>query len=203
MGTITRSFANLITASGPSAVADGTIVNADINASAAIASTKLSGSFGITEADQWRVTTSFTLSGGSEIDITTNLERVDNSAQGYLGTGMTQSSGIFTFPSTGIWLVKYHLTASQNGENRYINTYINATINNSTYVRQAVASALMKQTSSSDGYSYRGCETLIDVTNTANVKVKFSALSASSTPDVSGESILNWTYFTFIRLGDT
>ena len=41
MGTITRSFANLITASGPSAVADGTIVNDDINASAAIATTKL------------------------------------------------------------------------------------------------------------------------------------------------------------------
>ncbi len=34
-------------------ITDGTIVNADINASAAIASTKLSGSFGITEADQW------------------------------------------------------------------------------------------------------------------------------------------------------
>ena len=43
MGTITRSFANLITASGPSAVADGAIVNADINASAAIAATKLTG----------------------------------------------------------------------------------------------------------------------------------------------------------------
>ena len=43
MGTITRSFANLITASGPSAVADGTIVNADINASAAIDASKLTG----------------------------------------------------------------------------------------------------------------------------------------------------------------
>ena len=41
MGTITRSFANLITASGPSAVADGSIVNDDINVSAAIATTKL------------------------------------------------------------------------------------------------------------------------------------------------------------------
>jgi hypothetical protein len=41
MGTITRSFANLITASGPSAVADGTIVNADIASAAAIATSKL------------------------------------------------------------------------------------------------------------------------------------------------------------------
>jgi hypothetical protein len=41
MGTITRSFANLITATGPNAIADGSIINADINASAAIATTKL------------------------------------------------------------------------------------------------------------------------------------------------------------------
>ena len=31
MGTITRSFANLITAGGPSAVADGSITNADLS----------------------------------------------------------------------------------------------------------------------------------------------------------------------------
>jgi hypothetical protein len=43
MGTITRGYANLITATGPNAIADGTIVNADINASAAIDSTKISG----------------------------------------------------------------------------------------------------------------------------------------------------------------
>ena len=203
MGTITRSFANLITASGPSAVADGTIVNADINASAAIASTKLSGSFGITEADQWRLTTGFTVSGGSEVDITTNLERVDTAGQGILGTGMTQSSGIFTFPSTGIWLVKFALTASQAGDNRYVFAKIYATINNSTYSIITATGAFMQTTSGSDGYSYRANESLIDVTSTANVKVKFAAQSASSTPDVEGHTDQNRTYFTFIRLGDT
>ena len=41
--TITRGFANLITATGPNAVADGTIVNADISSSSAITLNKLSG----------------------------------------------------------------------------------------------------------------------------------------------------------------
>jgi hypothetical protein len=36
-------------------ITDGTIVNADINASAAIAGSKLSGA-GISQADQWRLT---------------------------------------------------------------------------------------------------------------------------------------------------
>ena len=184
-------------------ITDGTIVNADINASAAIASTKLSGSFGITEADQWRLTTGFTVSGGSEVDITSNLERVDTAGQGYLGTGMTQSSGIFTFPSTGIWLVKIALTASQAGDNRYVFAKIYATTNNSTYTIITSTAAFMQTTSGSDGYSYRANESLIDVTSTANVKVKFAAQSASSTPDVEGHTDQNRTYMTFIRLGDT
>ena len=185
-------------------ITDGTIVNADINASAAIASTKLSGvASGLTEADQWRLTTGFTVSGGSEVDITTNLERVDTAGQGILGTGMSQSSGIFTFPSTGIYLVKIALTASQAGDNRYVMAKIYATINNSTYSIITTTGAFMQTTSSSDAYSYRANESLIDVTSTANVKVKFSAQSASSTADVEGHTDQNRTYMTFIRLGDT
>ena len=184
-------------------ITDGTIVNADINASAAIVSTKLSGSFGITEADQWRVTTGFTLSGGSTTDITTNLERVDTAGQGIIGTGMTQSSGIFTFPSTGVYLVKFNATAEQLGDNRYIQAYINVTTNNSSYAVVAYGGQFSQTSSSSDSLSFRSSQSLIDVTSTANVKVKFSLLSASSTPTVIGDTDKNITYMTFIRLGDT
>jgi len=53
-------------------------------------------------ADQFRLTTSIT---GTNADISSNLERIDHSGAGSIGTGMTESSGIFTFPNTGIWLV--------------------------------------------------------------------------------------------------
>jgi hypothetical protein len=57
-------------------ITDGTIVNADINASAAIVSTKLSGvTSGLTEADQWRLTADLT---GDQEPIATNLERNDS-----------------------------------------------------------------------------------------------------------------------------
>jgi len=185
-------------------ITDGTIVNADINASAGIVSTKLSGvTSGLSEADQWRVTTGFTLSGGSEIDITTNLERVDTAGQGYIGTGMSESSGIFTFPSTGVYLVKFAANAEQNGDTRYVQTKIYITIDNSSYGLVATSGQFIKQTSSSDGSSYREASTLVDVTNTANVKAKFAMLSAASTPNVNGSSTQNATYMTFIRLGDT
>ena len=60
------------------------------------------GFAGIKEADQWRLTTNHTGSGG---DLTSNFERTDDLGYGQIGTGMTESSGIFTFPNTGIWLV--------------------------------------------------------------------------------------------------
>src|SRR6056300_24241 len=59
-------------------------------------------SAGITEADQWRLTANL----GTNGDITSNLERVDTTGFGYLGTGMTESSGVFSFPSTGIYKIE-------------------------------------------------------------------------------------------------
>ena len=56
----------------------------------------------ITMVNQWRITTSFTQSAG-ESDITSNWELVDTNSYGSIGSNMTESSGIFTFPSTGVY----------------------------------------------------------------------------------------------------
>ena len=195
MGTITRSFANLITASGPSAVADGTIVNADINASAAIASTKLSGSFGITEADQWRITANIT----ADVDpIASNLERVDNTGFGYIGTGMSVASGTWTFPSTGIYLIRVIGNFNgQAGDN--IQIQIKVTTDNSSYT----AVAFCDEGEDNDLAMSAVCEFLFDVTSTANCKVRFQAQSITAGSNIAGATDKNRTSFTFIRLGDT
>ena len=57
---------------------------------------------GITMADQWRYTSTSTLSSTATV-ISSNLERNDSSSAGFIGSAMTESSGIFTFPSTGIY----------------------------------------------------------------------------------------------------
>ena len=175
-------------------ITDGTIVNADINASAAIDGTKLSGA-GISEADTWRLTADKTDSSV----ITANLERDDTSGFGYVGTGMTQSSGIFTFPSTGIYLITAHFTFTVTNENQTIGA-INTTINNSSYTLRAEAFA------SSTGTShYKGSTTSIifDVTSTANCKLSFELKSLNASCGAIGGTTLNYTNFVFIRLGDT
>jgi hypothetical protein len=181
-------------------ITDGTIVNADINASAAIASTKLSGSFGITEVDMWRITADKSLSS-TPSDISANLERVDTDGFALLGTGMTQSSGIFTFPSTGYYLINAGGAGyNASSTSQYIELDIQITTNNSTY------------TAATRGYSSLGqanyyfgifASHIVDVTDTTNVKVKFVGLSQHGSTVFFGDTNDNYTYFQFIKLGDT
>ena len=77
---------------------------------------------GLSSASQWRLTTTFS---NSALPITSNWELVDSDGYGSLGSNMTQSSGVFTFPSTGIWLITYHGAYNNSSANdRYVNTVI-------------------------------------------------------------------------------
>jgi len=150
---------------------------------------------GITEADQWRLTASIT----SNTDITSNLERVDTSPQSYFGTGMSQSSGIFTFPSTGYWWVLFTVVGQSDNSGGTVIGQIMATTNNSSYSNMTYGGY-----GASDGRVQTFTNsTLIDVTDTSNVKVKFNISSVSNSDEVYGSSTENRTNMTFIRLGDT
>tara|TARA_Y100001937_G_scaffold110702_1_gene156543 strand:- start:32 stop:604 length:573 start_codon:yes stop_codon:yes gene_type:complete len=173
----------------------------------AVSGANLTGiSAGITVADQWRLNTSFT--GGAD-PIASNLERVDGTGQGYIGSAMTQSSGIFTFPSTGIWLVKFNFSVNTGGGgvgpdiDGLCTSQIQATTNNSSYTTVARASAGLHDSGSTVCENASEISSLIDVTDTSNVKVKFKADSINSTTTVTADTDHNRTFFTFIRLGDT
>ena len=156
---------------------------------------------GITEADQWRLTADITSDGTNQF-ITSNLERIDTSGQGTLGTGMTESSGVFTFPSTGIWIVRSVMSFQGiDGTEVAMTNSIYVTVNNSTYSRIA-----LNQNGNNSGSQQNMSamtETFIDVTNTSNVKVKFEYSSVNNGNNILGETTESRTYFTFIRLGDT
>ena len=157
---------------------------------------------GITVADQWRLTAA--VGASSSADITANLEKVDASGQGTLGTGMTESSGIFTFPSTGIYKVDANMQFSGSNSSRYCAVYIKLTTDNSTYNTRALNYTHLSIEDAGTSYSSVHTSTLVDVTNVSNVKVKFGQQVAdTSTNEVQGDTDYNRTYFTFIRLGDT
>jgi len=160
---------------------------------------------GITMAEQWRLSAQLACNTvDSDTDITTNLERIDNATRGNgtLGTGMTESSGIFTFPSTGIWLIKFYRNGYKNGDSRSFDAYIKTTVNNSSYDIATQGVSFVQQTDSNNTGVMSVCEVLFDVTNVTTHKCSFRTDDFATTTTL-GSTDVNKTYMTFIRLGDT
>ena len=100
----------------------------------ALAGTTVTGiTQGITMADQWRLTANNT----TNADISSNLERVDDASSAKIGTGMSESSGIFTFPYTGLYLVRYNILGEAIANDNILGS-IKTTTNNSSYDEVAV-----------------------------------------------------------------
>jgi hypothetical protein len=155
---------------------------------------------GITEADMWRLTTTIT---GTNGDITANLERVDDASFAKIGTGVTPSSGIFSFPSTGLYLIGSMISINfSNQADNNTNVIVKATINNSDYDEISYIAAGSNSSSGNSRFSVFK-QNYLNVTNTSNVKVKFTTGSMESGSSVVGDSNKNMTAFSFIRLGDS
>ena len=157
---------------------------------------------GITQADQWRVTGTTT---GSETPIASNWERADNSWE-EIGDGMTESSGVFTFPATGKWLIlaKFIGNAVNVDENTaYFNLQV--TTDNSSYTTRAQAgfNAPGSSTYSSSSSIGGTLVHLLDVTNTSNDKVRLTTESFQSATQTNGDTNGNLTCIAFIKLADT
>ena len=156
---------------------------------------------GITMADQWRLTSNLTMSQNSEQVITANWERVDTDNFAVLGSGMSESSGVFTFPSTGIYLIRFivsiYASASAASENRL---RIHATTDNSDF---NLAAETYVQNYAQYTYSTGVCEFQFDCTNTSTHKINFKYYTGGTSVLVLGSSNHSRTHATFIRLGDT
>jgi len=158
---------------------------------------------GITVADQWRLTTDYSFNTSSLVYVSSNLERIDTTGQGTIGSAMTESSGIFTFPSTGIYLVSANYQFVRNGSSQWIQSVIYGTTNNSSYASFADQEGSIAQVSSANTSTTTNPSTLVDVTDTSNVKVKFGVAGAAGPISLKGNTSYNYTFFTFLRLGDT
>ena len=157
---------------------------------------------GLTEADSWRLTTNFT---GDATPIASNLERDDARGNGLLGTGMTESSGVFTFPSTGIYLVVFQATfvnassvSADNGLTPVINVSTDGGSSFATAARRYVFGS-----GSSNFYTLSEVFKIVDVTDTSQVKVRFDIQNNANNFTVEGHSDINTTAMYFMKLGDT
>ena len=183
-------------------LADSSVTTAKIT-DANVTSAKMFSGFanGITVADQYRLNATFVSSANGFI--TSNLEQVDDASFSNIGTAISQSSGVFTFPTTGIYLITALGTFYQNGGNthQYAGLEIHLTTDNSTYTRRAGAFGAILGTGE-EANTY--CTYMFDVTSTSTHKAKFYINQQNTTGvHVAGGTNRNLTTMTFIRLGDT
>jgi hypothetical protein len=165
------------------------------------ASSGTTNNLGISEIDQWRLSADLSITTLNTLtNITANWERNDNTGFGRVGTGMTESSGTFTFPSTGIYLITTTFVFySATGGSEYNRMSINTTTNDSTYTEQDECSIA---TSSTPKRNSTSSSFVFDVTDTSQCKVRFYYYVQGNIT-LSGSSSANRTFVTFTRIGDT
>ena len=155
----------------------------------------LVGGGGIEVFDQWRITAHVTSDSGT---LDSNWERVDNTDAGYSSSNMSESSGIFTFPSTGMYLINFQVSGEADTNDAAIYMDIQTTSDNSSY-----SSVTQIYGGSQDG-SW-GCygHYIFDVTNTSTHKVKFLYASNAGGSLIYVSSTATLTGALFMKLGDT
>ena len=155
---------------------------------------------GITQYDEWLVTSSFT----DDADpISSNWARNAANTFSYIGDGMSESSGVFTFPETGIYKVEFfgRMAQGSTGE-RDIQAYIQKTVNNSSYDEASATESSIYKNGGSWFQSFYQSAT-IDVTSTTNRKVRFKIAVNQSSTETQCSGTLSSTGAKFTRLGDT
>ena len=151
--------------------------------------------------DRWRLTGNIT---GATDPIATNLSRSNSGGRGTvdIGSGMSVSSGIWTFPTTGIYKVEAHWSLQNSSSS---STWCDMDIlfaqdgTNYNAMSRAVSSI------SAAGYYSQPITTLIvDVTDASVCKLKFKVNYNHSSTVIRGDgSGSDYTWFDFIRLADT
>ena len=177
---------------------DATVLTGNLPA---ISGASLTG-VGINSASQLRLTSDITTGSLSSGIITGTWELNDTTGYSSIGSPVTQSSGIFTFPSTGIWQVTFNLSLYEDtGGTDNITLQMIGTRDNFSSDNDQVE----QFESVIDPYSNASLQgqVIYDVTNTSNDKMKFGVSGLISGNYIKGNTNKNSTYVTFIRLADT
>jgi len=167
------------------------------NNGSAVASTN-----GITQADVWRINSDQSISSATHTTFASNWERADDATFAYIGSGMSQSSGKFTFPATGIYYITFTLYAYDTGSMHYYATKImGSSDDGSNYDQLASADNTIANVGGTN-YNTSTVSCFFDCTDTSTHKVVFRTYGTEAF-SIHGDSNSNTSYATFIRLGDT
>ena len=196
---VTINGSGTITGLSVGGLPDG-IVDTDMLADNAVTSAKSTVSSPITVVNTWRINAGTSMTGTNDV-IDSNWEEADTYAFGKIGTSLSQSSGVFTFPSTGQYLILSSFAIEIGSADDYgANVLIQVTTDGTNYNTSNIA----RTGGSLDGeHSTASGHYILDVTNTSTHKIRWYTDSFASNTRLRGHSNEIYSYFTAIRIGDT
>jgi len=157
---------------------------------------------GVTMADSWVLDSSYFQDSGNQF-ITSNWVKHANGSSnlGFIGSNMSESSGVFTFPSTGIYMVTCTLGGRTDGGSATYSGMRHYFSNNSGSSYSIFASSYGQ--AYTDTAHFCVSHTVIyDVTNASTARMKFD-IENSSRIKIFGNATNKNTGVVFVRLGDT
>ena len=152
------------------------------------------------QAEKWVLTTAI---GDSPGYITANLSRNTNVGCNFVssGGGMTVSSGVFTFPSTGLWEVTAKVGFYSYVYQNFVSIETHTTTNNSSYILANVSYVIHPGDASSRNLNGHTMQTILfGVKDTTNYKVKFKWERQNSSVTLRGASTYEDTGFGFKKV---
>ena len=131
----------------------------------------------------------------------TTWEQVDTFGYSGLGGNMTESSGTFSFPSTGIYLIQGAFRILTTGSDSTVNVILNVTTDNSSYNNVGYTSGGNASGNNTNQTSTQAH--IFDVTSTSTHKLRFRSESFASGSYAHGSSTSTQSWFTVIKLAET
>lgn len=150
-----------------------------------------------TELDVWNLPSNVTISGSVTQDITTFTRWATDWEK--IGAGMSHSSGIFTFPSTGKWRCTSKLYWQASAAGFYFGIVPSfSTDSGSTFTHRAYA----YQNAQTSEYCDATTVMYVDVTNASTARAKFSVQTHAGGTMYGNTNQLR-TYVVFEKLAAT
>ncbi len=157
---------------------------------------------GITVAQQFRLAAE-QAGSASTGTVLENWEENDTDYQA-LGSAFSQSSGVFSCDTTGIYLCHWDMIiyGASSGDAYDPNIQISVNSGTNYYIRSRTWNHVDSgQTKMSSGQTF-----IFDVANTSTFRLYFAQSETNSIhsgTNIMGATDQTWTHITFVRLGDT
>jgi len=157
--------------------------------------------------DVWYITADQAITAGTSADLDANWVRLQGNIptgdaisglNGFIGNAMTESSGKFTFPSTGIWRVDASLSIQNTGTDTWYPQIIHTNDDFTTEGRMAIGLS----NAFAGVFSGRAHFEIFDIQDTSNYKIRFSVGSLTA-GNVEGDTDFMRSWVAFTKLGET